>query len=141
VTDYPDIETVLLDWLEATYTGLATSDAVRRVDTETPPNLQELLLTGGFARVGLVTGRDDAGGWNHGGTTDYSVVDVDYFANSRDAAYAGATDIRSRLTGSPHRVGEVVIDRVSTEEKPRRLPWADENTWRFGATYRISARR
>jgi hypothetical protein len=133
--DYPDVESALLDWLEATYENLAPAVAGRRVDTVTPPNLQDLLASDGlFFRVGLVTGRDD-------GVTDFSVVDIETFANSRDAAYAGARDVRSRLTEGPHRVGTVVLDRARTEEKPHRLPWEDENIWRFGATYRISARR
>lgn len=132
---FPDIEVALLDWLEATWDALRTTDTVRRVDTETPANLQEIAVAGGvFVRVSLVTGADDR-------VTDRSIVDIDVLSDSRATAYAWAEDIRSRLTGSPHRVGPVVIDRAVTEEKPRRLPWADENTWRFGATYRISARR
>lgn len=132
---YPDIETLLLDWLEATYPELAPGPLGRRVDTETPANLQQLLADDGVVvRVGLLAGRDD-------GVTDYSVVDVDVFADSRATAYAWAVGIRSQVTSGPHRVGSAVIDRVVTEEKPRRLPWEDENIWRFGATYRISARR
>lgn len=127
---YPDIENVLIDLLERLFPALAPTD-VRHVDTETPADLQGALP---FVRVMLVTGADD-------GLTDRSVVDIDVFANSRDTAYAWSTDIRSSLTGSPHRVGSDVIDRVVTEEKPRQLPWADESVRRFGATYRISARR
>lgn len=131
---YPDIETLVLDVLEGHFPPLLAGGE-RRADTETPGNLQDLLANNGvFVRVSLVTGRDD-------GVTDYSVVDIDVFALSRATAYAWSRDIRSRLTGSPHRAGSGVIDRVRTEEKPRRLPWADENTRRFGATYRISARR
>lgn len=130
---YPDIETLLLDVLEGHFPALA--DGARRADTETPVDLQDLLAGDGvFVRVTLVTGRDD-------GVTDYSVVDVDVFALSRQTAYAWSRDIRSRLTGGPHRAESGIIDRVLVEEKPRRLPWADENTRRFGATYRISARR
>lgn len=133
--DYPDVETVVLDVLEAEFEPLRTVGDVRRVDTETPANLQEILGEDQvFVRVTLVTGRDD-------GITDYSVVDIDVFADSRATAYAWSRDIRSRLTGSPHRVDTGILDRVKTEEKPRRLPWEDEETWRFGATYRISARR
>ncbi len=128
--DFPDIETLTLDVLEGLYPQLTEGD-VRLADTETPANLQDLPV---FVRVSLVTGRDDR-------ITDYSVVDIDVFASSRAVAYAWAQDIRSRLTGGPHRAGSGVIDRVVTEEKPRRLPWADENVRRFGSTYRISARR
>ena len=131
MADYPDVETAVLDWLEATFPALAPTATVRHVDTETPYDLAGALP---FVRVRLVTGRDD-------GVTDYSVVDLDVFADSRGTAYAWASDIRSRLTGSPHRVGPVVLDRVVTEEKPRALPLEDENIRRFGATYRISARR
>lgn len=130
MADYPDIETALLDVLERDVPALEPTTA-RHVDTEAPPDLQDVLP---FVRVTLVTGRDD-------GVTDYSVVDLDVFANSRATAYALAMDLRSRLTAGPHRVGQVVLDRIRTEEKPRRLPWDDENIWRLGATYRISARR
>ncbi len=128
--DFPDIETLTLDVLEGLYPQL-TEGGVRLADTETPANLQDLPV---FVRVTLVTGRDDR-------ITDRSVVDVDVFASSRAVAYAWAQDIRSRLTGGPHRAGSGVIDRVVTEEKPRRLPWEDPNIRRFGATFRISARR
>lgn len=142
--DFPDIETLTLDVLEGLYpqltgagyagyldgyTGVYTGP--RLTDTETPANLQDLPV---FIRVTLVTGRDDR-------ITDRSVVDIDVFASSRAVAYAWAKDIRSRLTGGPHRAGSGIIDRVVTEEKPRRLPWSDENVRRFGSTYRISARR
>lgn len=128
---YPDIEDVLIDVIELLRPDLG-------VDSETPSDLQARLP---FVRVTLVTGRDDGRGWNPAGTSDYSVVDIDVFAESRQSAYACAQDLRSRLTAGPHRFGEVVIDWVRTEEKPRVLPWEDDNIWRFGATYRTSARR
>lgn len=135
MADYPDIENVLIDVLEAYWPTELGPDPVRRVDTETPEDLQQLAVGGEVVvRITKVTGRDN-------GVTDYSVVDIDVFADSRAPAYAWASEIRSRLTGSPHRVGTVVIDRVVTEESPRRLPWADENIHRYGGTYRVSARR
>lgn len=134
--DYPDIETVALDWLESNIPVLAPSETARYVDTVVPPDLQELVAEPGaaFVWVRLVTGVDD-------GITDRSVLDIDVLSNSRDTSYAVARDIRSRFTGQPHRVGTVVIDKVVTEEKPTRRPWVDETIQRFGATYRISARR
>ena len=133
---YPDIEVAVMDWLLESFPQLeALEDGQPRVDDRTPANLQDLLLDSGiFARISLVTGEDDT-------VTDYSVVDIDVFADSRATAYASSEEIRARFSGRSHRVGNVVLDRVRTEEKPRRLPWQDENTWRYGATYRISARR
>lgn len=128
---FPDVETATCDLLEALFSELAPTATVRHVDTETPADLTGALP---FVRVELLTGSDDD-------VTDVSVVDIDVLSDSRDTAYALARDIRSRFTGSPHRVGTVVLDRIVTEEKPRRLPWDDGNIWRFGATYRISARR
>jgi hypothetical protein len=129
---YPDIENVLIDWVESHFPAFAVDeDGVRHVDTETPEDLWGALP---FVRVSLLAGRDD-------GLTDYSVVDLDVFADSRDTAYAFSRDLRSRLTAGPHVVGSAVIDRVRTEEKPRSLPWEDESVWRFGAVYRVSARR
>lgn len=132
---FPDIERAVMDWLEANIAGLAPAGGVIRVNDRTPANLQELLADGGiFARVGLVDGADDR-------VTDRSVVDIDVFANSRDTAYASSEEIRARFSGRSHRAGPAVIDTVSTEAKPRPLPETDENTWRYGAIYRISARR
>lgn len=135
---YQDVEVALLDWLDQyvaaspLVSGITTYDAAKRyVDTQTPSNLQDVLP---FFRLSLVTGSDN-------GVTDYSVVDLDVFADSRDAAYALSEDIRSRLTGRSHRIGTFRLDRVLTEEKPRRLPWEDTNIRRYGATYRVSARR
>lgn len=131
---YPDVENVLIDLLERDFPALAPT-TVRRVDSETPPDLRPALANGGvFVRVVLGGGQDD-------GVTDYSLVDLDVFADTRASAYAWSTDIRAWLTDGSHRIGGAVLDRAITVDKPRRLPWDDETVRRLGATYRISARR
>lgn len=130
--DFVDTETVIMDWLEATFPGeLAFVDGVRHVAEETPENLQDVFP---FVRVALVAGTDD-------GITDRGTYDIDVFAATRAAAHGLAERIRTAFIGYPHRVGSAVIDTVYTEQKPQRLPWDDENTRRFGAIYQVSVRR
>lgn len=137
-----DAETITLDWLEATFEKLQTTPTKRFVDTETPPSLDFLAADECFVRVTLVTGREVVtAGLGGDAANEYPLLDIDVLSKSRDTSYVWASDIRSRFAGRSHRVGSVVIDGVRTEEIPRRLPWADENIVRFGATYRISARR
>lgn len=125
--DFPDIEAGLLDWLDATFPELAGGG---HTGTETPADLD---LRFPFVRVVLVTGDDD-------GVTDRSVVDIDVFDRTR-VALALAEKIRTALTVYPPVVGGVILDTAFTEVRPRRLPWPDEQTRRWGATYRLSARR
>lgn len=127
--DFPDLEVALLDWLEdGRFSELAGGG---HVGTETPSDLDTRFP---FVRVVALDGQDD-------GITDRAAVDVDVFSATRAQARALAERIRTSLTVYPPVVGDVVIDSVFTEVRPRRLPWPDENTRRWGATYRISARR
>lgn len=134
---YPDVELALVLLLERDIGVLAASGTgpdggpQLHVDTETPPDLAARLP---FVRVALITGTDD-------GVTDRSIIDVDVFHVGRQEGYDLAETIRARLSGTSHRIDQVILDRVETEEKPRQLPWADEAVRRFGATYRVSARR
>lgn len=124
--DFPDLEFGLLDWLEARF-----SELIGHVGTETPDDLDQRFP---FVRAYVVAGTDD-------GLTDRSVVDIDVFADRREQARALAERIRTELTVYPPVVGGVILDTAFTEVRPRRLPWPDEQTRRWGATYRLSARR
>lgn len=126
---FPDVILALLDWLEATFPELGGGG---HTGTETPENLQQAFP---FVRVTLVTGTDNR-------ITDVGTYDVDVFTATRSASFRLAERIRAALIGYPHRVGDVVLDYVYTESKPRLLEWDDEvGTRRFGATYQVSARR
>lgn len=126
---FPDVVSALLDWLEATFPELAGGG---HTGIETPEDLQAQFP---FARVVMVTGADDR-------ITDFGTYDVDVFTATRRESFSLAERIRAALIGYPHRVGDVVLDYVYTESKPRLLEWDEEvSTRRFGATYQVSARR
>lgn len=131
-SDFVDTEAAIMDWLERTFPDeLAFAGGIRHTGDETPENLQDVFP---FVRVGLVAGTDN-------GITDQGTYDIEVFDRTRAAAYGLAERIRTAFIGYPHRVGNVVLDTVYTEQKPQRLPWDEENTRRFGAIYRVSARR
>lgn len=100
-------------------------------DTLTPADLQQQLP---FIRVRRFGGSDDR-------LTDQARVDIDYFAATRAAAWAGAEAVRQRLISRPLRVGAVVIDQVTTTSGPIEVPWDDPDIRRITATYTASARR
>jgi hypothetical protein len=130
--DFQDVEVAVMTLLRAKFSALATpSGGSPRVATATPPNLASVLP---FARVALVTGSDDR-------VTDFSVVDVDAFDVDREATRLLAESIRTFLTAKSHQSGGFIIDSISTETKPHPLPWDIAGVHRYGATYRISARR
>lgn len=120
---FPDVEVALCDLIETLH-----PDLVGRTGTVGPPD-DEL-----FVQASLGGGADD-------GLTDESIVNVAVFAPTRSHAYAMAEVIRQAITRGPLIVGPVVIDRVTTEVKPRRLPWDNTSIRRIEATYRVSARR
>lgn len=128
---FPDVSKAL-SYLLAPLVG-----GITHAGTETPANLQQVL---DFIRVGRVTGPDD-------GVTDFPVVDVDYFAATRDLAVAGADRVRDFLTlDSPYHVvqypgGRAVLDRVATAVGPRQLPWLATGVVRITGTYRVETRR
>jgi hypothetical protein len=128
VTDlagFPDLETAIRTALADLVTDLAHTGTV------TPADLQQRLP---FIRVRRFGGTDDR-------LTDQARVDVDYFAASRAAAWAGAEAVRQRLISRPLRVGAVVIDQVTTTTAPIEVPWDDPNVRRVTAAYTASARR
>lgn len=128
---FVDIETMLMDWLEATFAELAPDGAVGHVVNIGAPNVEADYP---FVRVTRIGGQDDR-------FTDFSRVDVEVFSPSRSTAYALAEAIRARLLGYPIPVSGGLIDRVRTETAPFRAPWADPKTHRYLATYQLSARR
>lgn len=127
---FPDVEVDLMDWLEVTVPALAQDGGPTRVGTVTP---DRLLTRVPYVRVNHI---DGSGGF----VTDYPVVDIDVFAETRDAARFMAESIRQELLVA-RRVGSAVLDRVDTTSSPRRLPWDEDRVWRYGATYQLSFRR
>lgn len=124
---FPDVESVLAILLADMVGG------IDHVGTETPPDLHDILP---FVRVGRVGGADQAG-------TDFALVDVDFFAATRNEAWEGSESIRSFLTHPPDGyllVGAVLLDRVSTSVGPRQTPWLNPHLTRFTTTYRVEVR-
>lgn len=122
---FPDIETAVCDALADLVGGTSHTDTV------TPANLQSMLP---FIRVRRFGGADNL-------FTDQARVDVEYFASTRDLAWAGAEAVRQRLISHPLRVGTVVIDKVTTTSAPIEVPWDDPKIRRVTAAYTASARR
>ena len=125
--EFPDVVDGLMTWAEAQW----PQQLVGNTGEDTPVDLQGRDF---FLVVRLLTGQDDK-------ITDVSTYDVEVFARTRAAARALSEAIRSELSVYPPVVGGVVLDDVYTETRPRELPWAGENTRRYGATYQISTRR
>lgn len=126
--DFPDVEdavmTLVEDWFGAD------------VGTRVPADIQQHLQAGGvFVRVTLTPGGRD------NGVSDRSVLDIDTFTATRAAGYDLSEGIRTRLLRGPHRVGDVVLDKVVTVTKPFPADWEDDAIRRRIATYSISARR
>ncbi len=121
--DFPDVEALLLGWLET----LASAD---RVNTESPDDFTGLLP---FIRA-----------YRFGGSTsarnDFADVQVDVCAVLRSDGLPLARAIRDALIGQPPPV--MWFDRVECNGSPVELPWADDKqVRRWGATYRIVCRR
>lgn len=134
---YPDAgeATMLLieEWYPSEFEPLP--DGTFRTGRVYPPDVQDLIAEGKyFARVKDIGGNDD-------GLTDRPLIDVDIlgstFAGTRDLAFG----IQARLLGYPWRAGSTVIDKVRTAMRPHDVPWDDDNTFRFYASYTISVRR
>jgi hypothetical protein len=102
-----------------------------RVNDATPPDLESRMP---FQRVERIGGADD-------GVTDDASVDVEAFAGTRAEAWALAEDQRQLLLDGRHGTEFGLIDHVRTVAGPSRRPWDNPKVHRFGATYRITARR
>lgn len=85
-----------------------------------------------------------------GGIADYfeqsAVVDIDVFAPLRSQSKMTAFAIQILLLRYPRvvRLGpdeRWVIDKVTCDIMPRRMPWDDESVRRTGAQYTLTLRR
>lgn len=105
-----------------------------RVGGETPVTLDAAGLP--FIRVRRVGGGSDR-------LNDYPTVDVDVFHDTAVNGESLAELVRQLLTtpGLPAVPLRGLLDRVEVVTGPQELPWADTRVRRFGATYRITARR
>jgi hypothetical protein len=122
---FPDIEDALVVLLEPLAGG------EDHTGTETPANLQDVLP---FIRVVRTGGFSDQ-------VNDYATVDIDTFdATYRTGVKPLAERVRQFLTGQTHRVGGVVLDRITCPNAPAELPWAP-GMRRMGATYTVVSRR
>jgi hypothetical protein len=83
----------------------------------------------------------DLGGSEENIVTMVSPLEVDVYDVTRDGAYDLSEGIRAKLVGSPHRIGEARIDKVTVVSKPTLAEWPDNDIRRFIATYRVSLRR
>lgn len=87
---------------------------------------------------------------SEGGAADYfeqnAVVDIDVFAPLRSQSKLVAFAIQLLLLRYPRvvRLGpdeRWVIDKVTCDIMPRRMPWDDESVRRTGAQYTLTLRR
>jgi hypothetical protein len=128
VSSFPDVEAGFLDLLAVLAPG----------SNETPPDLDRRLAVAGVAgwfRVRRIGGQDD-------GVTDFSQVDVDVFATSRDRAFSLARAARELLTdGPPPLVAGCILDRVTTVVAPVEVPNENPRVTRYLGSYRATARR
>lgn len=133
---YPDVGEAVMLAMEVWFPEeLSPLPDVFRTGRVFPPNVQDTIAAGGyFARVTDIGGNDD-------GLTDRPLIDIDVLGNS----YAGTRDlafrIQARLLAYPWRAGSTVIDKVRTAMRPHSVPWDDDATFRYYASYTISARR
>lgn len=105
---------------------------IGRVGTETPVDLQNQLP---FIRIVRVGGDSDL-------VNDYPQVDLDVFAASSVDGERLSEAIRQLLTmPAPPYVDGVLLDRIVCLSGAVERPWADVNIRRYGATYRVVARR
>ncbi len=107
--------------------------AAGRVGTDTPATMDSTTLP--FIRIRRVGGGDD-------GISDLPVVDVEVFHSTAATGESLAEAVRQWLTAGAVPYSTLgVIDRVEVLTGPQELPWTDARIRRFGATYRLTARR
>lgn len=119
---WPDVEVELVAWLAAALD-------VRMV-TELPPKFEEILPIGQLQRVG---GDDD------GFRLDRALVDIDFYAGSREEVSALARQARHELVVNLRGVKTTgaVFGRVSTVSAPAWRPYENPALRRSGATYEL----
>ncbi|MFI7608785.1 hypothetical protein ACIBTV_27245 [Micromonospora sp. NPDC049366] len=124
---FPDVQRALAALLEPLAGGAGHTGA------QTPENLQQVLP---FIRVYRRGGSSDR-------FNDYASVEVDVFAatyGGDSGAEALSERVRQFLTGQPHAIGPVVLDRITCTSAPAERPWAPD-VRRIGATYQVVSRR
>lgn len=126
---YPDIETVLIDWLKTVLTAPAGGSLY--VGGTYTPEIEKAHAAA--VRVELLDDPDD-------GITRVAYVQIEVYARTRSVAYSLSQEIRDVLWSS-RSYGGMVRDRIFTVSGPKRVPWDNANIRRFLATYRISTRR
>lgn len=134
---YPDVAQAVMflieEWYPVEFAPLV--DGSFRTGRVYPPNLQDHIAEGRyFARIQDIGGNDD-------GLTDRPLIDVDILGLTFKGTQDLALGIQAHLLGYPWRAGSTVIDKVRTAMRPHSVPWDDDNTFRFYASYTISARR
>lgn len=133
IAPYPDTSGAVMDlivqWFPEEFTPGPDEDF--RVGRVFPPNVQRYDY---FCRVKDIGGNDDR-------ITDRPLIDVDILAKSFTEAQRLAFGIQARLLGAPWRIDRVVIDRATTAMRPHDVPWDDDATFRFYASYSVSVRR
>lgn len=91
-----------------------------------------------YVMIGLVPGA---------GSTDQTsgswAIDVDVFAPSYAAAMSASLALESALLTGRFVAANtgMILDNVYQNSAPAERPWADDNSFRVGATYVVTARR
>lgn len=117
-------ESLIRNWLSTQFPSA-------KVVTETPAKLVENLPV---ILVNRISGADRIFL-----TIDDAVIDVDYYAATRDAARSGAEAVRDKLRFTlPGLIVEnATILAVDTNVAPQWTPYPNTNLRRFSATYNI----
>ena len=103
-----------------------------QVGTSTPGDLEDNLP---YIRIGMVRGSDDS-------VTDRTLVDVEYFDDTRTKASVGAEDLRETILdfqGKQDSLG-YLVDRVRTHARPVWVDYRNPKIQRYVATYQVDTR-
>lgn len=130
--DFPDVEVLLLNWLEAQQVLEANAVlAQTRFCTDLPYIAPG--AGGSWARISRVSGATSSY------FTDRPIVDIDVYSFDRDAAVAVAGAVQSlllwQLRGS--RTPDGTVQTVAVMVAPRWLPDDNQDISRYGATYEL----
>lgn len=90
-----------------------------------------------FVRLSLAPGGFDDS------LTDTAILDVEYFAPTKQAASEGAEQVRSimlALGGTDTTTGRQLIDSVATRTRPYWVDYRNSKVHRYVATYAITSR-
>lgn len=104
-------------------------------DGKTGGDLSYTAGDGFYVWIGLVPG---------GGSTEVDgewIVDIDVFADSYGEAMGRALMLETLLIGARHVTEVMRLDNIYQNEAPSERPWDDEQVFRVGAVYTVTARR